>query len=303
MHRATRGGVTGSAIAAGPRTALLAALFVVMLFAAVGANPYAAHASTLQMHGALNRDGIGIVAHRGAAAIAPENTLSALRISFQRGIDFVEVDLRLTADGVPVLMHDATLDRTTSGSGKVSDRTLAEIKALDAGSWFDPRFAGERVPTLYEFLDALVLTNSSALLELKGTWTEEQIAATVGTLRARHLANRVAFESFSHGNLKRLARLGPEFARVLLTKTWDRAALDRALEVRASAVGARISTLSDDFDLIAEARALGIGTMVYTLNLLPTWEAARHFGIDLIITDDPMGLERWRDEGRAQCLS
>lgn len=302
-HRAARGGTAGPAIAAGSRTALLAACFVLMLLATIGTNPYSANASVLQTHGALNRDGIGIVAHRGAAAIAPENTLSALRVSLQRGIDFVEVDLRLTADGVPVLMHDATVDRTTDGTGEVSGYTLAELKTLDAGGWFGPRFAGERVPTLEEFLAELGPTDSRALVELKGAWDDEHIAAAVAMLRERQLVNRVAFESFGRTNLERLARLAPEYARVMLTTRWDEETLDRAVRLGVSAIGARSSAFFEDFELIERARALGIGTMAYTLNLLPTWEAAAHLGIDLIITDDPIGLGQWRDERAGPCAA
>lgn len=284
------------ATAAGARNALLAAVFVLMLVATIAANPYSAHASTLQLHGALSRPGgLGIIAHRGAAAIAPENTLAALRISFSRGIDFVEVDLHLTSDGVPVLMHDATLDRTTNGHGKVAKHTLAEIKALDAGGWFGPAYAGEPVPTLGEFLDVLRPTTSRALVELKGHWKDEQVLAAVAQLRERHLVNRVAFESFDLGNLERLSRLAPEFARVMLTPEWDEQTLDLAIRLGVSAVGARYTVFANDFDLIVRARALGIGTMVYTLNLPQTWEAARHFDIDLVITDNPVALENWRD--------
>jgi glycerophosphoryl diester phosphodiesterase len=96
---------------------------------------------------------VKIVGHRGAAGRAPENTLASFRRAWELGAAMVEMDIRLTADGHAVLLHDATLDRTTSGSGPLAACTLAQVRALDAGSRFDPEFAGERVPTLAEALD------------------------------------------------------------------------------------------------------------------------------------------------------
>jgi len=96
-----------------------------------------------------------VIGHRGAAAYAPENTLAGFALAAEQGVTWVEFDVRLTRDGVPVLIHDDSLDRTTNGFGPVVNATLKEIKALDAGSWFDPRFAGEEVPTLAEALDVI----------------------------------------------------------------------------------------------------------------------------------------------------
>ncbi len=279
------------------RLAFHAALFVLSLIASIGSNPYAANASALQLHGALSRtEGFGIISHRGAAALAPENTLAAMRLAFDQGVDFVEADLHLTADGVPVLMHDPTLDRTTTGRGTVASHSLDQIRALDAGSWFGSDFAGEPVPTLEEFLDELAPTNSRALIELKGTWSDEQVANAVAMLQERYLVDRVAFESFEVENLERLALLAPEYARVMLTRDWGRATLETATALKVSAIGARNKVFERDFELIDEARVLGIGTMVYTLNTEKQWAKARSRGIDLVITDDPVSLEAWRGD-------
>jgi glycerophosphoryl diester phosphodiesterase len=95
-----------------------------------------------------------VIGHRGAAGIAPENTVAAVRAGLAAGAQAVEVDVHITKDGHPVAIHDTTLDRTTNGSGQVVDHTLAEIAALDAGVWFGHEHAGERVPTLAQVLDA-----------------------------------------------------------------------------------------------------------------------------------------------------
>lgn len=96
-----------------------------------------------------------VIGHRGVAAHAPENTLAGFKAAAAFGLDWVEFDVRLSQDGVPVLVHDDTLERTTNGTGPVVARTVNELKRLDAGSWFGPSFAGETVLTLAEALDAI----------------------------------------------------------------------------------------------------------------------------------------------------
>src|SRR5512145_1023455 len=91
-----------------------------------------------------------IFAHRGASAHAPENTLAAFELAIAQQADAVELDVKLTADGQVIVFHDSTVDRTTNGHGKVQDMTLAELKALDAGSFLGSQFAGEKIPTLEE---------------------------------------------------------------------------------------------------------------------------------------------------------
>jgi glycerophosphoryl diester phosphodiesterase len=94
-----------------------------------------------------------VIAHRGFSAAAPENTIAAVRAAIAVQADMVEIDVTLTADDSIVVIHDEILDRTTDGKGEVSRFTLAELKQLDAGSWFDPSFAGEPIPTLDQVLD------------------------------------------------------------------------------------------------------------------------------------------------------
>jgi glycerophosphoryl diester phosphodiesterase len=95
---------------------------------------------------------VSIIGHRGAPDCAPENTLTSFREGLRQGADIIELDVQLSADGHVIVFHDAQLDRTTNGSGPLAERTLAELRALDAGGWFDPRFAGEPIPTLEEVL-------------------------------------------------------------------------------------------------------------------------------------------------------
>lgn len=277
------------------RLALLAWVFVVSLVLVVAVDPKAAVANPMQLHGALQRDsGVGIISHRGAAAIAPENTLSAVRIALDQGVDFVEVDLRLTVDGVPVLMHDSSVSRTTNGRGAVARYTLAELQELDAGSWFSAEYEGERVPTLEELIAELLPTQGGALLELKDDWTTDQVRPVVNLLRSHHLVNRVVLQSFNTVTLEALHEIGPEFASVLLTRELDAETVELAAELSASGVGARLSRFDSAPEAVVALQSLGIGTFVYTLNDEKRWREAATLGIDLIVTDDPLALAHWR---------
>ncbi len=109
---------------------------------------------------------ISCIGHRGAAGYAPENTLASFRAALEMGVDYVECDFHLTADGIPVIMHDETLDRTTDGRGPVRAKTLAHLKGLDAGSWYGAEFAGEKVPTLRELFE-LVAGRAGIVAEAK----------------------------------------------------------------------------------------------------------------------------------------
>lgn len=110
---------------------------------------------------------VTLVGHRGLSPGYPENTLAAFRNAIALGVDVIEIDLRGTADGDVVVLHDATVDATTDGSGDVTTLTLQQIKALDAGAWFDARFAGERIPTYREVLDVVAGTGVKLLLDIK----------------------------------------------------------------------------------------------------------------------------------------
>ena len=118
------------------------------------------------------------IAHRGASGIAPENTLAAFKEAIEIGVDAVELDLQGTADGQVVVIHDGSLDRTTDQSGQIKDTSLQTIKQADAGSWFDPKFAGESVPTLTEALVSIA-DNAIALLEIKDVSITESVVRTV----------------------------------------------------------------------------------------------------------------------------
>lgn len=116
-----------------------------------------------------------IIAHRGASAYAPENTLAALRLAAEMGASWIEFDAMLTKDDEVIIMHDETLDRTTNGKGEVAQMPYQEIAKLDAGSWFSKQFADEHVPTLYEWLDYLQQHRLQMNLEIKPTLNRDAV--------------------------------------------------------------------------------------------------------------------------------
>lgn len=157
------------------------------------------------------------VAHRGASAAAPQNTLAAFRRAVELGADGAELDVHLSADGVAVVIHDFVVDRTTDGTGAVTAKPLAALKELDAGSWFASEYAGERIPTLAEVMEAV----GQALLlniELKSSGRPDgRLAAAVADLVARFgLAERVLISSFEPEELLPVRRLAPHLPLGLL---------------------------------------------------------------------------------------
>jgi glycerophosphoryl diester phosphodiesterase len=152
------------------------------------------------------------MAHRGHRAAYPEQTLPAYQAAIDLGCRAIEADVQLTRDGRLVMLHDLTVDRTTDGSGAVADMTLDDVRGLDAGAWFDPRFAGTPIPTLDEFLEIAVPAAVTLCLEVKGT-TESAPATAVAiasVLTARGLVDRMFMSSFDHVALAAARTLVPD---------------------------------------------------------------------------------------------
>jgi len=158
-----------------------------------------------------------VIAHRGASAVAPANTMTAFEKAAVLGADGIEFDVHLSADGVPVVIHDFAVDATTDSSGRVAEMDLAQIKQLDAGSYFDPAFAGEHIPTLEEVLQAFgnqLLLN----IELKSTSPRDNgLEQAVLTLVKQHdLGSRVLLSSFNPFSLRRAKKIAPHVRAGLL---------------------------------------------------------------------------------------
>ncbi|HAJ12291.1 MAG: glycerophosphodiester phosphodiesterase [Hydrogenophaga sp.] len=227
------------------------------------------------------------IAHRGAGKLAPENTLAAFRVGAQHGYRMFECDAKLSADGVPFLMHDATLERTTSGTGVGSDRTWSELARLDAGGWHSRAFAGEPLCTL-ENLARFCIANRFCLnIEIKPTPGQEHITGRVVAEQAAHWWRGQALppllSSFQPEALKAARESAPELPRALLLDTLWEGCLDHARALGCVALVCNHALW--DADLVAHARAMGMRTLSYTVN--DEWAAQRliALGTDGIITD------------------
>ncbi|MET1015454.1 MAG: glycerophosphodiester phosphodiesterase family protein, partial [Leifsonia flava] len=197
-------------------------------------NPASTPVYATDMFGELREPGdpAFVAGHRGDRSMAPENTLAALELAIASPLEFVETDVSRTRDGVPVLFHDRTLGRTTDGRGPLAEKSLAELKQLDAGSWYSAAFAGERIPTLEEFLTVLAPSGKKVLLELKGYWSVDDLAAVTDQLTRFDLGDRVIFMSFNLGSLSSAAALAPSTPRVAIVRSLPDDVVDFARSFR-----------------------------------------------------------------------
>ncbi len=232
-----------------------------------------------------------ILAHRGASDDAPENTLRAFGLALEQGADGLELDVTLSADGVPVVIHDDTLDRTTSGHGPVRGQTLAQLKALDAGypAQFGAKFAGERLPTLAEVFAAYG-QQTCINVELKQDRTPGRALAerVVALIHEHRLARRVIVSSFQFSNLRRVRALDPHLPIGLLyTVASGGARLARCLGERLHPEAHHPGCYTLGPEQVAWMHGLGLRVNTWTVNEeaeLRRWALA---GVDGLITNRP----------------
>jgi glycerophosphoryl diester phosphodiesterase len=226
------------------------------------------------------------IAHRGASALAPENTIAAFERAVELGADAIEFDIHLSRDGELVVIHDDTLDRTTDGSGPVRERRLGELMRLDAGRWFGEGFAGQRIPSLDEVLDRFAGKVALAL-EIKAGSTffpgiEEKV---ISALRERAAIDQAAVASFDHYALRRLKEIEPTIrtAALLVGRPVSLSALAGPAKADGLALEASFVTKTE----VEACRAAGLQLAVWVVN---DPAQMRHFirlGVDGIITDRP----------------
>jgi glycerophosphoryl diester phosphodiesterase len=238
-----------------------------------------------------------VIAHRGASGHAPENTLAAFKRAVALGASFIETDLQLSRDARFVAIHDDTVNRTTNGQGKVHDLTLADLRRLDAGSWFGSEFSGERIPTLEEILEFSKRHDAVFYLELKptGSWGGEH--ALIGALRQTGEIARTIVISFDAGILEALRRIEP----TLMTGLLFEGQLDQPLE-RAVEIGARQLAVRGDLvtpALLAQARKRDLQVVCWTVNQPAHMRMLIEAGVDGIMSDYPDRLVAARPKEKA----
>lgn len=226
---------------------------------------------------------VQLMAHRGNSALAPENTLAAFAKALDSRPEWIELDVHLSADGQVVVMHDRTVDRTTNGTGALAELTLAQIKALEAGSWFGAEFAGELVPTLAEVVE-LVGDRSRLNVEIKlaadNPGAPQQV---VEVLRQGGVLAASMISSFDLEAVLEVRELTPEPALALITgRATD---LDRAREAGLPWLNLHAAATTEA--LLQQAREAGIAVTVWTVDSPAQMEHFASLGVEALCTNAP----------------
>jgi glycerophosphoryl diester phosphodiesterase len=230
-----------------------------------------------------------VQAHRGASAVAPENTVAAFQAAADQGAKWVELDVALLKDGTAVVIHDVSVDRCSSSKGQLGDMTAADLAAIDAGTWFDPRFKGEQLPTLATVINRLGDMGLNVNVEIKQHAHHkslEQLTQTVHEhLQQRAPHTKVMISSFDAEALKGMNKLDPSYDLAMLWSDLPANWLSVLGAIPCKTIHLNYKALSIGF--LEEARRQDIRVRAWTCNdtqlLTSFWDA----GLTGVITDDP----------------
>lgn len=232
-----------------------------------------------------------VVAHRGSSGVAPENTMAAFRRAADMGADMIELDVRLTRDAVPVVLHDRTLRRTAGARGRVRDTSVEELQGLDAGSWFAARYTGEHIPTLREVLDWLPpRVRINIELKTDGDRMRRQLLAErcLRDLQGTGAAPAALVSSFDHGLLALLHRMRPSLRLgILIHPVRDRGRRPSRLARRVGARAVICSASTLHRAAADDVRSHRLTLACYGVNSLPSLRRVLLRGVDAVITDHP----------------
>ncbi len=234
-----------------------------------------------------------LFAHRGGGTLAPENTMAGMQEAQARGYQAVEFDVKLSRDNVPMLMHDDTLERTTSGSGLFKHLSSAELKQLDAGSWKGPMWAGERIPALDAVMAFLCGQHMTANIEVKPCVGRDEETGRIVAQAAAKLGSTwppPLLSSFSVAALRAAAHAAPTLPRALLVEQCSTEQL--ALAVELGCVSLHCAWHDVTPEIVHAAHSCGLRLMAYTVNDADVACRLFQLGLDGIFTD---ALDRMRD--------
>jgi glycerophosphoryl diester phosphodiesterase len=230
-----------------------------------------------------------LIGHRGAAAIAPENTLESFAIAHHAGLSWIECDAKLTKDGTVILLHDDTLDRTTNGHGNVADTNFDDIEALEAGSWFSDHFAGIKIPTLEETLDFCIDRNIGLNIEIKpcpGRDIDTAEAVLDLVSRVVDAPDQVLISSFSLGALETAQEMAAHYKRgLLLESDYPENWADIASHLLVDTVN--IDGRSAQAEEIRHFVGYGVPVLAYTINDLARAKLLYSLGVTGVFSDVP----------------
>lgn len=234
------------------------------------------------------------IAHRGASAYAPENTISAIKKAIELGSKYIEIDVHMTKDGEVVSIHDSTIDRTSNGSGKVFDGKLSDLSKYDYGSWFSDKFINEKLPTLNEVLE-LTGKDQILIIELKygGDDYPEIEKKIISMIKEKNLEKSVILKSFSYKILNTFESLAPEIDRLYCTfggTSWI--TLDNFLRFKSIFEGANFKYLQVhkyflSQSLVEKAHQKGIKVIVWDVHDKESMRKFKKMGVDFIESDNP----------------
>ncbi len=229
-----------------------------------------------------------VIAHRGDKKHAPENTLAAFNLAVEKGADAIEFDVKLSADGQVIVLHDQTVDRTTNGTGDVSRLPFTALKDLDAGIWFSEQFRGQRIPTLDEVFEKVgKRLNMNVELTNYATPRDDLVAKVVDLVKKHNLQDRTLFSSFLSRNLRKARMLLPEVPRELLTMSGLLGFWGRTFSWRSDYYALHPTLADVNPALIDRVHATGKRIHVWTVNVEEDLLRMISLGVDGIFTDDP----------------
>ena len=237
------------------------------------------------------------IAHRGYRQKYPENTLAAFQAAVAAGAQMIELDVMLSRDRKPVVIHDDTLERTTNGSGAVKDFTLEELKKLDAGSWFDPQFADQRLPDLSEVLD-FAGGRTRVNIEIKAgahepghppDAIENQVVAMA---RKKNLQDSILISSFELDFLEQIASMDDPPAIALISHT---RASKRIVDICSHL---KVFSWHPDHEIVTKRQvdmmhAAGLKVFPYNVDTFEDYKKMMNMGVEGVITDDPLAAGQW----------
>lgn len=230
-----------------------------------------------------------VIAHRGASSIAPENTLAAIRAAREQGANWIELDVKITYDGVPVLMHDETLERTTNGTGFVAEASWGDLARLDAGQAFDARYKGEGVPHLSDALNTALFNSLSVMIEIKPCPGRAKATTMVAVIETAKIWPEgdvyPVISSFDVESLMISAQLEPQWPRCLIFDEWDLEWRSKAETIEASALSFEEKLLNQE--RVKELNRIGLPLLAYTVNDPVRAKELLAWGVAAVYADNP----------------
>ena len=230
-----------------------------------------------------------IIAHRGFSSIAPENTLAAFELAIARGASSIEFDIQLSADSVPVIFHDATLERIIGVSDKVRDKNLSQLQTLDAGKWFGAEFLGQKIPTLKEALSILKNIDKFLYFDVKPhcEWSDSEVAIFVNTLNDAGIKEKCVITSFSDRFLGQVRRLsdGLAIGHIVANLEAYKTQLVKAVVNRDNLISSQYRVLLENPALIQASRSQGVDIVAWTVDDRSDMQKLVDLGITRIVTN------------------